>query len=124
MTLYSIHARRGTLSEPVVIADRFSWTAALLAPVYALAHGLWLSALGLVLAIVALVLLSMVLGAAAFWLYLLIAVFFGFEVATLRRRKAERHGLPYRGELVAGSPDEAMRDWLRGQARSEATSEE
>ncbi|MDB5506025.1 MAG: hypothetical protein JWR75_663 [Devosia sp.] len=116
MTLYSIHARSEPLSEPAVIADRFSWTAALLAPIYALAHGLWLAAVALVVAIVALGFAAMVLGAAAFWLYVLVAVFFGFEVNALRRRKAERRGLLYRGELVAFSPEEAMRDWLKGQA--------
>ena len=119
MTLYSIHARPGTLSEPAVIADRFNWPAALLAPVYALAQGLWLAALGLVLAIVALGFLSMVLGSAAFWLYVLVAGFFGFEVSALRRLQAKRRGLLYRGELVAQSPEEAMRDWLKGQTTSQ-----
>ncbi len=91
MTLYSVYARPD--QAPAVVADRFSWFAALLPPVFALLHGLWL----LLFAWVAIVLGTGVIGSflgwdAAFWTYVLLALLIGFEAPTFRRVKLGRKG--------------------------------
>ncbi len=107
MTVYSVFARSGN-PEPAVVADRFSWFAALLPPVYALAHGLWLMLAGWVVAVVALAIIAILVGAdAATLLYALVAIFIGFEAATARRMKLGRRGFAYAGERIARSEDEA-----------------
>ena len=105
MTLYSLYRREN--QEPKVVADRFSWFAALLPPLYALAHGLWLLLAGWVAAVAGIVLLGLYAGgAAAFWTYILLAILLGFEAATLRRARLGRRGWHYRGEVIA--PDEDL----------------
>jgi hypothetical protein len=113
MTLYSVFDRR--LDEaPAVVPDRFSWFAALLPPVYALVHGLWLGLLVWVLLLALVVLASLWLGGAAgVWLYVLLAVLAGFEAPSVRRRALRRRGYVHRAELVAAAADLAERDWLQ-----------
>jgi hypothetical protein len=105
MTIYSLYTRAGA-AELEAVPDRFSWFAALLPPLYALLHGLWLALLGYVVAVVALVLLSFWIGSeAAGWLYVLFAVSIGFEAATLRRVALGRRGFHYRGEAISQSAE-------------------
>lgn len=112
MTLYAIFERADD-PAPAVVPERFSWFAALLPPVYALAHGLWL---GLVLygaAVVALVAASAWIGEdAGFWLYVLLAVLVGLEAPALRRRALRARGWTYRTDMIAAAPDLAQREWL------------
>ena len=94
MTLYSLFTRNGADgpdAAPQAVAERFSWFAFLLPPVYALVHRLWLAFLGLVVVILALGFAGRWLGGdAAFWLYGLMALWFGFEApAELVRQIAE-----------------------------------
>lgn len=104
MTLYSLY--RGENQDLIAVADRFSWFAALLPPVYALVHGLWFLLLGWVVATLAVVALGLYAGgAAAFWTYILLATLLGFEAATLRRLKLGRRGWHYRGEVIAADED-------------------
>jgi hypothetical protein len=112
VTLYSLYRREN--QEPKVVADRFSWFAALLPPVYALVHGLWLLLLGWVVAVLAVVALGLYAGGeAAFWTYILLAILTGFEAATLRRTRLGRHGWQYGGELFAPDEDLAIVETLK-----------
>lgn len=113
MTLYSMFDRR--LDEPpAVVPDRFSWFAALLPPVYGLAHGLWLALIAYVVGVALIAVASLWLGAdAGFWLYVCLALLIGFEAPTLRRRALRRRGYIYRSELIAAAPDMAQVDWMR-----------
>ena len=112
MTLYSVYARQDR--APSAVADRFSWFAALLPPVYALVHGLWLLLGGWVVAVLAIVALGYYGGgAAAFWTYVLLALLLGFEAATLRRRRLGHHGWHYAGDYVAAGEDLAIVEALR-----------
>jgi hypothetical protein len=113
MTLYSVFDRR--LDEaPAVVPDRFSWFAALLPPVYAIAHGLWLGLVGYLLGVVVISVAGLWLGPdAGFWLYVLFAVLIGWEAPGLRRRALRRSGYVYRTERIAAAADLAQVDWIR-----------
>jgi hypothetical protein len=114
VTLYSVFERSDEIA-PAVVPEKFSWLAALLPPVYALVHGLWLGLLLYVSAVVILGLAGLWVGAeAGFWLYVLLAVLIGFEAAGFRRAKLRAKGWTYRSELIAGAEDLAQRDWLAG----------
>ncbi|WP_374624468.1 DUF2628 domain-containing protein [Devosia sp.] len=112
MTLHSVYDRPD--AAPVAVADRFSLLAALLPPVYALLHGLWLLLVAWVLLLVALTGLSALAGAdAAFWIYAALAVLIGLEAPTLRRRRLGRLGFRYRTEILAPDEDLAALAWLQ-----------
>ena len=112
MTIYSVFERPNEIA-PTVVPEKFSWFAAVLPPVYALFHGLWLGLFAYVAAAVAIVAASLWLGGeAGFWLYVLLAVLIGFEAAGFRRGKLRAKGWIYRSDVVAGAADLAQRDWL------------
>ena len=112
MTLYSVYERSDEIA-PAVVPEKFSWAAAILPPVYALYHGLWLGVFLYVAALVVLGVASLWIGGEAVaWLYLLLAVLIGFEAPGFRRKKLEKLGWSYRGDVVATAQDLAMRDWL------------
>lgn len=116
MTLYSVYERSN--DAPTAVADRFSWSAALLPPVHAIVHGLWLLLVAWVGGTVAIAASSIwVGGEAAFWLYVLFAVLIGFEAASFRRVKTANGGGLYRTEIVAAGEDLALVDYLKRQAR-------
>ncbi len=108
MTLYSVFERPDDI-VPVVVPEKFSWFAALLPPVYALVHGLWL---GLVLYVAALIALvsatTWIGGEAGFWLYVLFAIAIGFEASSLRRRALRHRGFAWHGDVVAAADDLAL----------------
>ena len=111
MTLYSVYAHQH--NAPDAVPDRFSLFAALLPLPYMLLHGLWLWALAFCLAVAGLWLWAPLLGgAAAFWLYVLGALLFGLEAATLRRVRLARRGFAHTGDFVARDADSALLAWL------------
>ena len=126
MTVYSIFekpqgkAAKNRVPEaipPVAVAERFSWTAALLPPVFALLNGLWLLLVFWVALAVGLYYISRVIGDdAAIWLYVLAAVFLGFEAPAFRRDGLVARGFIWRGDLIAQGEDLAQRDFLAGGA--------
>ena len=112
VTLYSVFEREA--EAPAAVADRFSWFAALLPPVYALVHGLWLALLGYIVALAALVGISPWIGGeAAFWLYVILAALIGFEASTLQRLKLASRGWRYRTEVIAAAEDLAQVEFLK-----------
>jgi hypothetical protein len=124
MTLYSIFEKpqgkaakgRVRFNPPVAVADRFSWAAALLPPVFALWHGLWLLLLFWIALVLGLGYASLIIGQqTAFWLYVLVALFLGFEASAFRRDSLLIRGYRWRGDVVAAAPDIAERDYLAGQ---------
>lgn len=115
MTLYAIFdPRPGSLDLPAAIPETFSWFAAILPPVFLLRHGLWLETLAWILGTVALVVLARVIGdGAAFWLYVLGAVWLGLSAPGLRRHALAWRGWRLRGARVALSTDLARLGALR-----------
>lgn len=105
MTLYAIlKSEAGAL--PQAVPEKFSWFAALLPPVHALAHRLW-GQLGLfVLGIAALVFSAPYIGVdAVIWLYILLAIAFGFSAPGARQRAFKRRGYGAAGYRYAPDAD-------------------
>jgi hypothetical protein len=115
VTLYAIYdPKPGKPALPAAVPEKFSWLAALLPPVFLVLHGLWLELLGFALAVVALVLLTRVIGDdATFPLYVLGAVWLGFAAPGLRRHALAWRGWTHRGTRVALSPDLAQLEAIR-----------
>ncbi|MDB5586871.1 MAG: hypothetical protein JWP26_1841 [Devosia sp.] len=114
MTLFAIfEPKLGITSTPAAIPEKFSWLAFLLPPVFALVHGLWLPLIAYIVAVIALGLAAAILGgAAAFWLYVLFALWIGFAAPGLRRQALSHRGWSHRGDRVATAPDLATLSWL------------
>ena len=117
MTLYSIfekpQAKAAKDRAPVAVPERFSWAAMLLTPVYALFNGLWLLLLFWIALVIGLSFASRLIGMdAASSLYLLVAVFLGFEAPALRRDWLLFRGYQWRGDIIAAGEDLAQRDYL------------
>ncbi|HWV02136.1 MAG TPA: DUF2628 domain-containing protein [Devosia sp.] len=122
MTVYSIFEKpQGKAAKnrvpqfvpPVAVADRFSWLAALLPPVFAVFNGLILLLVFWIALAAGLVYASRVIGPdAACWLYVVVAVFLGFEAPAFRRDGLLARGFIWRGDVVAHGEDVAARDYL------------
>ena len=122
MTVYSIFEKpQGKAAKnraprslpPVAVPERFSWTAALFPPFFALFNGLWLLLIFWIALVAGLAYVSRVIGDdAAFWLYLLVAVFMGFEAPAFRRDGLLARGFVWRGDVVSSGEDLATRDYL------------
>ena len=110
MTLYAIFdPKLGRPDLPAAIPEKFSWLAAVLPPVFLAMHGLWLELVAWVLKVVALVVLSAFIGGgAAFLLYVLASIWFGFAASGFRRHALHWRGWTHRGERVALSADMAQ----------------
>jgi hypothetical protein len=103
MTLFAIFdPRPGQEALPVTVPERFSWFAALLPPVYFVAHGLWPMLALFVIKLAGIVALSVFAGGAvAFWLYVLVAAWFGASAPSFRRQALGWAGWTHRGDRVA-----------------------
>lgn len=111
MTLYSVYERH---TEASAIADRFDWFAAILPPVYALVHGLWLMLAGWVVLVAAVAALGWYGGGeAAFWTYILLGILIGLEAPTLHRRKLRHRGWQHAGDVIAQAEDLAIVEALK-----------
>lgn len=118
MTLYSVFERDIPLRDadpaPPAVPEKFSWLAVLLPPAFLLFHGLWLALLGFFLVLVVLYFAAGFLGwGAVVWLYLLFAIYLGFEAHQLRRGALRRRGFLHRAELIAPAADLAQLTWLQ-----------
>lgn len=114
MTTYAVFDRDAK-DAPAVVPDRFSWFAALLPPVFALVHGLWLEFFVYLVLVALLSASSVAIGDdAAFWVYVVLAVWMGFEAPALRRGALRRRGWHYRTDVIAVAEDQAVVEGLRG----------
>jgi hypothetical protein len=126
MTVYSIFEkpqgkaaknRAPRLVPPVAVADRFSWTAMLFPPFFALFNGLWLLLVFWVALVLGLAYVSRVIGIdAAGWLYVLVAVFLGIEAPAFRRDGLFARGYLWRGDVVSTGDDLATHDFIASSA--------
>ncbi|MBU1175189.1 MAG: DUF2628 domain-containing protein [Alphaproteobacteria bacterium] len=115
MPLYQILVPRDGADplETELVRESFSWSAALMPPVWALLRGLWLEAFGWFTGLVLIVVVGLFAGMdAALWLYVLFAVWIGFSAADLRLAALRRRGYAHAGTRIAESDMLAERDWL------------
>lgn len=117
MTLYSIfekpQAKAAGQIGPVAVPERFSWLAMLLPPVFALGNSLWLLLLFWIALVIGLFYAAPIIGSdAAVALYILVAVFLGFEAPAFRRDGLQFRGYQWRGDVVSSAEDMAQRDYL------------
>jgi hypothetical protein len=101
-----------------LIRDRFSWGAALVPPLWMLAHHLWLETFGWCVGALAIAVLGLYLGGnAAVWLYVLYAAWTGFAASDLRVSALRRKGYAQTGTRIAQDEMAAERDWLAETAK-------
>lgn len=99
--------------DNVYLEERFSWFAALLPPIWALSHAMWLEALVWLVKIVGIYVASLFIGGdAAFWLYVVFAIWIGFSASDIRAFALNRRAYASRGTLAASDLAMAERDFL------------
>jgi hypothetical protein len=104
----------GDPGEPRIIADTFSWSALLVTPLWALGHRLWLVlTIWLVGTLTLILFATFVGGDLAFWLYVLGAIYVGFEASSLRGAKLAASGFVHRADLIAPDADLADLEWQK-----------
>ena len=115
MTIYTIFdPKPGKADLPAAVPEQFSWLAAILPPVFLLLHGLWLETLAWGLGVAALLVVTPFIGdGAAFWLYVLGAIWLGLSAPGLRRHALHWRGWRYRGERIAADADLAQLEAMR-----------
>ncbi len=103
--------------ESELVRDRFSFGAALLPPIWALMHGLWLEMFGWIVGLVLIIVAGLFVGGtAAFWLYVLFALWFGSAASDLRIAALARSGYRDAGARVAADDMMAEHDFIVEQA--------
>ena len=120
MAVFTVFDRPGRADEaPRIVPEHFSWFAALLPPVYAFVHRMWWSLVLYLLVLGGIVGASFVIGdMAARLIYILFALWIGFEAGMLRRRSLLAKGYLQRADLVAQDADLAAVEWFRIKERS------
>ena len=114
MTLYAIfEPKPGKSFAPAAIPEKFSWFAALLPPLFALVHGLWLELIAFIIVLVALAFAAdWIGGGAATGSMVLFAIWIGFAAASIRRHGLVWRGWRHRRDIVASAADLARLNWL------------
>ncbi len=115
VTLYAIlDPKPGGPDLPVAIADSFSWSAALVPPIFLVAHALWVELIVWGVALIAVVLSARIIGSeAATYLYLLSAAWLGFAAPGLRQAALLRGGWRRRGDCFAADHELAQLEAMR-----------
>ncbi|WDR07368.1 DUF2628 domain-containing protein [Devosia rhodophyticola] len=114
MTIFAIYeSRPDNRAAPVAVAEKFSWLAFLLPPVFAVVHGLWLELLVYLVKVAALIWLSNFIGAdTAILLYPVLALWIGLSAPAMRRARLARKGWNHRADRIAAGPDIATLAWM------------
>ncbi len=110
-SLYTVHYRRGRHLE--VIADRFDLFALILPLIWIIWHGLWVT---LLLLVGAMVLSWLYSPFAPMMVMYAIGFLFAFEGGAVRRFELRMRGWQMRGIVEAASPDGAEEQFLNGKA--------
>ncbi len=104
MRIYTVHLppwTAGGTEDAVFLREGFAWLGALFGPFWALAHGLWITALALIAGLTAITLARLLLGldpATVGALGLGYFIILGFSAQDLRRRALKKRG--YRFDRV------------------------
>lgn len=110
MRLYSIYEKavEGGEEELEIVADKFSWFAAILTPIWCLVHLMWLELLAYVGVAFILGFVTFFVGEdASWWIGILVALLIGFEAGSIRGRFLERKGFVLKAMVPAATHDDA-----------------
>jgi hypothetical protein len=119
MSLFQILERHPVTSsdagvlDTIVVQDRFHALAAIFPPLWALYHHMWVEALAWLVLALALNLLGLVLGGVTFWLYVLFALWCGYEAHNLWVRALRRKNYTDQGTLIALNLELAEMEWVK-----------
>jgi len=123
MSLVQVLLRPGANPDPlaesgaVFVPERFVWFAALLPPLWALVHGLWIELVIWIAAMALLWGLDLFLGGeTTFWLYVLGSIWIGFEASAIRVSALERKQFLRAGDLVSSDEISAEMEWMKRKA--------
>ena len=106
MTLFALYQSPDTAGLPMAVGERFSVFAFLLPPLHALLQRHWDQLALFGLGVTALVVAAPFIGAgASFWLYVLMALAFGFAAPGAARRALRRRGFLPAGHVFAADQD-------------------
>lgn len=99
-------------SEIELVADRFSFAAFLVPPVWCVWHGLWAALAVVLAAAVALVFVAWAVNSSmAVWLAVLAALLLGFEASSVRERSLKARKWVWRADIRAANVGEAELRW-------------
>lgn len=120
MPLYQVMQRPHGSVDPfsesgaVFIKDRFSWSAALLTPIWAIYNGLFLeTGIWVVLTLVLIGLATILNNPALVWAYPCFALLVGYEAPNILAAGLRRRGFVPGGDIVANSADVAEMEWMK-----------
>lgn len=118
MRVYTFHERPGAsalVDEPILVREGFNWAAALFTVFWALWQGLWLVAVGILMAAAALETILVYFGADSVLQTAAtvgMAAIIGFCANDWRRSKLRRRGYRLEGVVAGDTIDAARRRWF------------
>lgn len=96
-----------------VLREGFLAFAAWLPPLWALSNKMWLEFTFWIVFVVGLYFAGDYIGPNIFWIYVLSAIWLGYEAQNLKMAALERRNFVSKGTLIAASADLAEMEWLR-----------
>ncbi len=104
--------------DSLMIKEKFSCFACLLPPIWAMAHNLWVELALFVAAMIGLSFLSPLIGdEASFWLYVIGAIWIGFEASAILAKAKMRKGFTSQGDIIAQNDEESQIAWVKYRIR-------
>ncbi len=98
----------------VLIEDRFYWLAAIFPPLWLISKNLWLEFILWLAFIFFLSAITSLIGEeASFWLYIISAIWIGFEAPNILARALKRKGFEFIGEILADNFEKAQIKWAK-----------
>lgn len=120
MPLYQVMQRPHGSSDPfaesgaVFIKDRFSWSATLITPVWALYEGLFAEfGVWLVFTLILGAVSAILNNPGILWAYPVMAILVGYEAPNIVAAGLRRRGFTPGGDIVAPSSDVAEMEWMK-----------
>ncbi len=119
MAIYQILQRPdkdglANIDESEIIGEKFSWLGAIFTPLWLMSKNLWLEFVLWLAFIFALSAISSFIGAeATFWLYVIFAIWFGFEAPNILSKALIRRGYILQTNLLAPNYEQAVISWIK-----------
>ncbi len=100
--------------DSVLIIEKFNWLAAIFPPFWLMAKNLWVELVLWFAFIIALSAVSSFIGSEAiFWIYIISAIYIGFEAPNIQIKSLKRKGFIAQGDLIAQDYEQAQVAWIK-----------